>query len=141
MAKAYLEFLNNLPIQALFLGFAIVFGSRLDTSHIEWTMQGIKNAMPMLLFLAIFISAAVVNMSEFMENAVTKSPTRVRFQRLLRRKKVKVFAAFWKLLSVSCKRERKQISILAFVMLIIQVGFTAVVLSAVQFAISSPFVS
>lgn len=136
--QAFLEFLSRLTPQALFLTLAIVFGSKLDLSKFLFTWQGLKNALPMALCITVFMGAALASVTLFIEKSITSDPkhdkyaARVRKLSLTKGRRVCVLLrGIW----VFNKRMLVQIALVLGVM---EVGFLATIVVALQAAMSSP---
>lgn len=66
-ANALLEFLRNLTPQILLLSVAIVLGTRLDTTTLLLTWQGIENAWAFVALVLIFCVAFISNLIVFFD--------------------------------------------------------------------------
>lgn len=134
---AFLEFLRNLTPQVLFLTVALITGSQLDLGHFQFDGQGIKNAVPYLLSIAVFMAALVANTTLFIEKAVSSSDPldveliRIRATPIKRRQKIfRAIAASW-------IHNRTAFIEIVMAAIFVQAGFVVVALMAIRTAITA----
>ena len=139
--KAFLEFLRNLTPQILFLTLAFIFGTKLDLTKLEISIQGVKNVAPFAMCLGVFFGATIANMGLFIDTAITSSPSLDKQVEDIKKQDIKALRRTWNLICAAWKYNKPAFLQLLLVLVIAETALAAVLIVAIQGAVASPFVS
>jgi hypothetical protein len=131
---AFLEFLRNLTPQILLCSIAILLGSKLDLTRFD--VGNTLNTLPFIFVVATFVAAAIANLLMFIENScrsiadIDEESKRLHSQGI-------GGAAHLRQLGVMLFNKSKALFFeVAIALLIVQVGFLAVLVSSIQAAVN-----
>lgn len=101
--KALLEFLRNLTPQILFMTLAIILGAKLDLSHFDLSLNGIKNAGPFVMCIIVFMGAAMANTTLFIDSAITSNESLDKAANEIKEMRLKALPRTWHLACAAWK--------------------------------------
>lgn len=128
----FLEFLRNLTPQILLFSIAIVLGTKLDLNR--WDFSNTVGTLPFLFVMAVFFSAAIANMLNFLENSISSIEWLDAESKALREQGIKRWKHLRMIASIFWKRGKLIFVEMIIAMLIVQVGFSVVFVSSIQAA-------
>ncbi|MCV4288641.1 hypothetical protein OH708_12045 [Pseudomonas capsici] len=135
--KALLEFLRNLTPQVLFLTLALILTTNLDLKKFDISIEGFKRTAPFLSCLLVFIGAFLANMTQFIDSALISPLKLKKLADVITRREKKFWTKLVKLTVAAWRHNKSGFFEVGLVLCISYVAFLAVVLVAIQGALSS----
>lgn len=129
---AFLEFLRNLTPQVLLLSIALVYATNLDLNRFDFS--NFKGTLPFILVMAVFLSAAVANMLNFVENSIVSLDGVDEKSKALHGEGIKGWKHIKALFTHLCGKGKLFIAEVLITILIVQVGFLVVTITSIQSA-------
>lgn len=136
--KALLEFLRNLTPQILFLTIALISAASLDLNKPQWDWDGLRNVLPSVACLLIFIGATIANMTTFVEAALESNEELDKEVAAIRARNLKPYRLTTALLFAALKHNKPAFAKVTLSVIIAEFALVAVFITAIQGAIASP---
>ena len=128
----FLEFLRNLTPQILLFSIAIIMGSKLDLTKFD--LGNTWNTLPFIFVMGTFFAAAVANMFMFIEGSCRSIADIDDESKRLHSEGIKGLAHLKELGALLFKRSKVLFFEVAVALLVVQVGFLAVIVTSIQAA-------
>lgn len=131
---AFLEFLRNLTPQILLFTIALAMASKLNLTHISFSWEDLWHTLPFILVIFTFLSAAIANITLFIEKAATSVDWVNEKSKELQSGGVRGVSLIMALLKLVAKNNPKFFIEILLTFLVAQVGLVAVLIASIPAA-------